>query len=62
MGFLPRVTLVGPDYDHDDDDHDDNDEYDNDNEDNDQLTLCFIRSTSSVVNASDFDNTGITLT
>ena len=27
-----------------------------------QLTLCFIRSTSSVVNASDFDITGITFT
>ena len=35
---------------------------DGDDDDYVQLTLCFIRSTSSVVNASDFDITGITFT
>ena len=35
---------------------------DGDDDDYVQLTLCFIRSTSSVVKASDFDITGITFT
>ena len=61
MGFLPREALVGPDHIDDDGDDDDDDDDDDDGA-NDQLTLCFIRSTSSVVNASDFDNTGITFT
>ena len=35
---------------------------DSDDDDYVQPTLCFIRSTSSVVKASDFDITGITFT